>query len=416
MGADPRSDAATTPGDDAGWRHQLESLYAMSVEISGLRQVDQVMDRALGYCLQLTQSEFGFVGLAEASGEMQVAAVRGFVPDRPDFWERFRRIPIRRTILGVTILDGAPTISNDVAHDPGRRGVPRGHPPVRTFLGVPLKVREETIGMLGVANRPGGYGPDHQRLLATFAAQVAVAIDNARLYERQQTMIADLRALHARLDAAEVQAMLHQERHRIAEELHDRVAQIMFSIGMAATWCRERTPPGEVRATLDRVRDLAARGAAEIRRAVYDLAAEEGPPRGLVAKLREAVAGATCVSGPRIDLIVDGQPRRLPVAVEEALSRVAAEALRNVQRHSGATLAIVSLRFEPEQVTLVVQDNGVGLPRALDRERAKPGTFGLRAMQRRLEAVGGRLALRNADDGGLVVRATVPLLVEGGEA
>ena len=118
----------TAERDD--WQAQLESLYAISVEIASLRELSAVMDRALEYCLALTTSAFGFVGLVDGPETMDVAAIRGFVPDGSDFYERFRKIPIRRTILGVVILEGRPNISNDVRNDPLQRGAPRGHPPV----------------------------------------------------------------------------------------------------------------------------------------------------------------------------------------------------------------------------------------------------------------------------------------------
>ncbi len=71
-------------------------------------------------------------------------------------------------------------------------GQPPGHPPVHAFLGVPLRVGATLIGVLGVANKPGGYGSDDERLLSTFANQVATAIDNGRLYEVQREMIKGL--------------------------------------------------------------------------------------------------------------------------------------------------------------------------------------------------------------------------------
>ena len=102
---------------------------------------------------------------------------------------------MRRSVFGVAVIDERPTISNDVDRNPLRVGQPPWHPLVRTFLGVPLRAGSEVIGMSGVANKPGGYDARDERLLATFANQVAVAIDNARLYERS------IRAVH-RGDAA----------------------------------------------------------------------------------------------------------------------------------------------------------------------------------------------------------------------
>jgi signal transduction histidine kinase len=396
----------TAERDD--WQAQLESLYAISVEIASLRELSAVMDRALEYCLALTTSAFGFVGLVDGPETMDVAAIRGFVPDGSDFYERFRKIPIRRTIFGVVILEGRPNISNDVRNDPLHRGAPRGHPPVETFLGVPLRVRQQTIGMIGVANRPTGYDARHERLLSTFANQVAVAIENARLYERQRQMIADLQQLHARLDAARVEALLHQERNRIAADLHDRVAQIMFGIGIEATWCRDQPDvPEPVLRALDRIRELAARGAAEIRRVVYDLA--EMPVGGgeLVERIRQLVEEYRS-EDLRVELVIEGKPRRLPPEREDAIFLIACEALTNVRRHSGADLAIVSLHFTERSVILVVQDNGGGMPHTSFVSVRTAGHFGLRSMRRRAEAVGGELSWYNGEDGGFVVRAVIP--------
>ena len=390
-------------------RHdELESLYAMSVEIAGLRKLNQVMDRALDYCLQLTASEFGFVGLIDDPSFLDVAAIKGFAPDRPEFWERFRRIPIRRTIFGVVVIEGRPNLSNDVLEDDLHVGSPRGHPLVRTFLGVPLTVGEQTIGMIGVANRTDGYYRDHERLLATFANQVAVAIANARLYEEQQTMIATLQSLHARLDQAEIQAMIHQERNRIAEELHDRVAQIMFGIGITANWCLEHSSAPNLAGQLERVRDLAARGGEEIRRAVYNLA--DAAPNGgsLVDEVRETVRAFNGTSSVQIDVVVSGKPRQLPQRIEETLHRVVIEALTNVQRHSRADLAVVSLSYEPQRILLVVQDSGIGVTATtLESFGSDPIHFGLKGIERRVSEVGGQLDLQNSDEGGLVIRASI---------
>ena len=196
----------------AAFRQQLESLYSISIEISRLHEMPKVLDRALSFCLELTLSEFGFIGLLNGNEQMDVAAIKGFEPSDPSFYENFRLIPVRPSVFGVVITDRRSKISNDVLHDPDRVGQPRGHPPVRTFLGVPLQVGERVIGMIGVANKPSGYTTDEERLLSTFANQVAVAIENARLYEDQRGMIDELEALHRDLSQAEREQVLREER------------------------------------------------------------------------------------------------------------------------------------------------------------------------------------------------------------
>src|SRR5581483_1385697 len=87
---------------------EIERLYAISVEIAGLQQLSLVMDRALDYCLELTASEFGFVGLMLGRDQMDVAAIKGFEPRDPHFYERFRAIPVRPSVFGIVVLTGKP--------------------------------------------------------------------------------------------------------------------------------------------------------------------------------------------------------------------------------------------------------------------------------------------------------------------
>jgi GAF domain-containing protein len=141
---------------------------------------------------------------------MEVAAIKGFEPS-PSFYQIFHLMALRPSVVGVAIREDRSYITNDVPGDRRSVGQPQGHPPIRRFLGVPLRLRGEVIGMIGVANKPGGYGPEDERLLSTFAAQVAVAVDNARLYESQRRMIAELQELHQRLTEAERAQLLGRE-------------------------------------------------------------------------------------------------------------------------------------------------------------------------------------------------------------
>ena len=203
--------------NDGRYRDQLESLYGISAQIASLRNLTEAYDLALTFCLALTASEMGFIDLLnEGHVDMDVVAVKGFAPPDPEFYERFKRMPVRPSVFGIVIIEGRPHISNDVENDPVRVGEPPGHPDVRTFLGVPLQLGTEVIGMIGVANKRKGYGPDDERLLSTFANQVAVAIDNAGLYQHQQEMIVRLQQLHEHLSKAERDELVALERERMA--------------------------------------------------------------------------------------------------------------------------------------------------------------------------------------------------------
>src|SRR5579884_2505505 len=353
-----------------GHAAEIERLHAISVEIASLQELSRVMDRALDYCLELTASQFGFVGLMLRPDQMDVAAIKGFTPRDPQFYHRFRTIPVRMSVFGVVVLTGRSYLSNDVLADPLHVGRPGGHPPVRTFLGVPLLFAGEVLGMIGVANREGGYG-----------------------YERER--------------------LLDEERRRIARELHDRVEQTFFSIGLTANAALDGASVGAaepLRAALASIRGLAAQGAEQMREAIFALSRAEVHDRGLVQALWKLVRAFQHRTGIDADLVLAGDERRLRPEAAEALYAVAREALANVEQHAQASAAVVSLRFGPRSATLAVQDDGVGAPNLVLRSLTDSVThFGLQGLNERVRQLGGTFTVRPGDDGGLVVRARIPL-------
>src|SRR6267143_546300 len=393
------------------FRQQLESLYSISIEIARLHEMQQVLDRALGFCLDLTQSAFGFIGLLVNDGrEMDVAAIKGFEPLDPNFYENFRLIPVRPSVFGVVITNQHSKLSNDVLHDPDRVGQPRGHPPVRTFLGVPLQVGERVIGMIGVANKPSGYTEDEERLLSTFANQVAVAIENARLYEDQRRMIDELAQLHRDLSQAERDHVLREERERIAAELHDRIEQAIFTLGLKVNAILEREPVTEpIAADLGEVRQLAIHTSEAVREAIFALSLPRPAAGGLLSDLRHLVREAAKPEDLEADLVVSGKPVDLSAESAHTLFVLAREALANVARHAKARRVLVSLRYSNNHVDLVIPDDGIGASEQILQHYQESSThFGLKRSRRQVEALGGTFEVGNGEESGLAVRARLP--------
>jgi len=393
------------------FRQQLESLYSISIEVARLHELQQVLDRALAFCLDLTQSAFGFVGLLVNDGrEMDVAAIKGFEPLDPKFYDNFRLIPVRPSVFGVVITNESSKISNDVLHDRDRVGQPRGHPPVRTFLGVPLQVGERVIGMVGVANKLSGYTADEERLLSTFANQVAVAIENARLYEDQKQMIDKLEQLHRDLSQAEREQVLQKERERIAAELHDHIEQAIFTLGLKVNAILEREPMTDpIASDLGEVRQLAIHTSEAVREAIFALSLPPAAAGGLPSQLRRLVRGAGESDSVEVDLVVSGRPVGLSPESAHTLFVLAREALANVARHARAGRVLVSLRYSDEHVDLVIQDDGIGASEQILQHYQESSThFGLKRSRRQVEALGGTFEVRNGEESGLAIRARLP--------
>ena len=409
-------------------RHQLAALHHLSIELSGLRDLDSVLDVALRHCLDLTGSQFGFIGLGGAHPEaMEIAAIHGFHPS-PDFFKRHRLIPLRPNIFANAVLENRPVRSVDAAVDPHRVGQPSGHPQVTTFLGVPLRLNDQPIGMIGVANRPEPYTDDHERLLLTYAGQVAIVIDNAQLYERleranellERTVeerTAQLRETGSQLEhkAAELGRVLsetvdaqEQERQRIARDLHDGINQLLIGAMLELTSGRRRIERGATEDSLsafEAAQDLLRRVESEIRRVVHDLHPQVLEGLGLAAASRRLVDEFAGQSGVTCQVSVPGELDLSP-RIEVCAYRILQESIHNIASHASASEA--SLRIEARGPNLVVEirDDGRGFDPAA---AVANGHFGLRSMRQRAEMLGGSLDIATGPGRGTTVRAILPI-------
>jgi len=225
--------------------------------------------------------------------------------------------------------------------------------------------------------------------------------------ERHRSQTLRLSELQGELDEAQQKHLVLGERNRIAQDLHDRAAQTNFLLALKLDWLMSDLALDDpLRVELSRLKELAAQAATQTREAIYALRAPELAEGGLQGGLRRLLRGAEA-DGFTTRLTVTGTPRALPPEVEDALFKLGQEALNNARKHSGGSAIIVALRFAPEAVTLVVQDNGVGISKNADIEQ--PGRFGIRGMRERVAALGGELHLMGGDEGGLLVRASIPL-------
>jgi signal transduction histidine kinase len=304
----------------------------------------------------------------------------------------------------------------------------------------------------------GGFADTYLMQLAIVPLMAFVLAYPNRLYAR-------LRETQQRLDVVAREQMLVAERTRIAQSLHDSVAQMLFGIGMLSESALARmaergaTPAAPVDAphtvavasepavadavladALRQVRDLAARGNREMRSAIYALNDPDPSRRGLIASLRELLDDSTTRTGMDVHLSAPGLPDEtgaatpgagmlaasasdltLPDAVAEALYKVAREALANAEKHSGALNVWITVEApssrpgRPARVTVRVRDDGRGFHPPL---LAVPGNidiqmddlhFGLQNMRLALEAVGGRLDITSAIGRGTTVLAEAPL-------
>jgi signal transduction histidine kinase len=217
-----------------------------------------------------------------------------------------------------------------------------GH--LRSWMGVPLMAKERAIGFLMLAHgQPYYYTRRRANLVGALANQAAVALENARLYEQVQGL-----------------AVL-QERQRLARELHDSVAQALYSIALGARTARTLLDrdPGKAVEPLDYVLALAQAGQAEMRALIFELRPESLEIEGLVMALQKQAEAIQARYSLKVVMELGEEPV-LPFIVKEALYRIAQEALHNSVKHANATVVELRLRELATEMMLEVIDNGVG--------------------------------------------------------
>ena len=303
--------------------------------------------------------------------------------------ERIGPRPTGRGVLGLLITDPRPVRLAELGTHPESYGFPPNHPPMTSFLGVPIMVRDEVYGNLYLTDKIGWseFTADDEALIEALALAAGIAIENSRLHRRVQ------------------EVAVYEDRDRLARDLHDTVIQRLFAAGLSlqsmataveSTGLSERLE-GVIADLDDTIR--------QVRSAIYELGSasvDRGVRSNVLALVRELspVVGfdvAVTFSGPVDSLISD--------EVAEHLLAVVREAVTNIGRHAHATQAVVTLRVVGGICGLEIVDDGRGLGVA----QSTDGGLGLGNMRHRAEKLHGTFAIESPSGGGTALLWEVPV-------
>jgi signal transduction histidine kinase len=260
---------------------------------------------------------------------------------------------------------------------------------------MPIMDGDEFVGEVFLANscHPGGFTAADEELMRLLAAHAAIAIVNARLYERSREL------------------SIVEERNRIARELHDSVTQKLFSLRLtadAASALLDRDP-ARAATELATVRKLAAEATEELRAIVVDQRPADLRGDGLDIALRKQAELLDRVHEPTIRYVTCHCVPTLTEGRQQAVYRIAQEAMHNALRHAGATRIDVSMVADEKTVVLEVSDDGAGFdPRSVASAAGAGRRLGLASMRERARAAGGRVEVTSEPGRGTTVRLEVP--------
>ncbi|MFE5858746.1 GAF domain-containing sensor histidine kinase [Streptomyces sp. NPDC056500] len=365
------------------------ALLAMSRHL----EVRDVLKTIVASARELLDAQYAALGVPDDHGGFAQFVVDGISDAQ---WKAIGPLPRQHGILAAMLRDAKPERLADVRKDPRFEGWPAEHPEMSDFLGLPIKDGDEIIGALFLANKSCpkpqgdcGFTEEDEELLSILAQHAAIALTNARLYERSRELT------------------IAEERSRLAHELHDAVSQKLFSLRLTAQAAAALVDrdPARAKGELQQVAALAAEATEELRAAVVELRPAALDEDGLINTLRTQIHVLDRAHSATVTFDTCGM-KALPAAQEEALLRVAQEALHNALRHSGAKKVDVVLARRGQGAVLSITDSGKGFePREIRRAGRH---LGLVSMRDRASGVGGRLRVVSAPGKGTTIEMEVP--------
>ncbi len=389
---------------------ELSALLAVSQSITAERNLGPLLVRVLDNVGRAIPHAGSVVLLRAAASHMEDSEVQVYrIVDGSSALAKSQMTVAAFDLLAPTVTSGAllePGSANGKTEQAGGRSAAQVlatlAPPqeaVNGWIGVPLTEHGRVVGLLLLyAGAAQSFDEEDLPSLQRFANQLAIAIENARLYAQSQQLAIDV------------------ERGRLSRELHDSVTQLLYSISLHANAAERALAlgrPAHGAQNMREARQLAQEALHELRTLIFELRLTPLEGGGLVAALQAYLDTVVARSGPAVRLEA-ACPQRYPQTIEFELYRIAQEALTNVVKHANATAVTVRVYGgSPNEgsekeggrdgsgLTLAISDNGAGfdLPAAQAR-----GTIGLHSMAERAEKIGARLTIVSRPGRGTTVK------------
>jgi signal transduction histidine kinase len=369
--------------DPVRLRRVLEATLLIEADLDLPTLLRHIIDEARS----MTNARYGALGVLDDEGtSLSEFLTVGLSPDEE---MRIGARPMGRGVLGMLITDPKPLRLPRLGSHPESYGFPPNHPPMTSFLGVPIKVRDAVYGNLYLTDKIGWseFTSDDEALVGALALAAGIAIENARLHQRVQ------------------EVAVNEERDRLARDLHDTVIQRLFAIGLTLQSLVSNPSASafedRLTATISDVDDTIR----QVRTSIFELGSD-GLGRGVRDNVLSLLRELRPVVGFDVHASFEGPvDSAVPDIVLEHLLAVIREAVTNIERHAQATTATVVISVSDNHCRLRVVDDGCGIA------DSKPGTggLGLGNLRRRAEKLQGQFSIESPDAGGTVLSWQVPI-------
>ncbi len=363
----------------------LPQLLDAVITLGSNLDLPAVLRHIVGSAVALVDARYGALGVLDEAGTGLAEFITVGLDDVT--YQAIGTLPKGHGILGLLIRDPKPIRLPDLHEHPDSFGFPPNHPPMQSFLGVPVRIRNQVFGNLYLTDKTTAdvFTAVDEELVGALAVAAGVAIENARLHVRVQELA------------------LLEDRERIARDLHDTVIQRLFATGLSLQGTARLVDRPEVAERISQAVDDLDLTVKHIRTAIFGLEASRQPRGGLRQRALALTSDSAGSLGFDPHVVFDGPVDTVPDDVAAELLAVLREALTNVARHASASQVDVEITADSD-VVLRVTDDGRGLP-----EERRAGGRGIGNMEARASRLGGAMLAGGVAGAGTTLEWRVPI-------
>jgi signal transduction histidine kinase len=367
----------------------LEAILAVSSDLSLAETLKHVVVAAA----RLADARYAALGVPDETGSYLAEFVTTGLTDEEE--ARIGHRPRGHGILGLLLHDGQSLRLRDLNQHEQAYGFPPNHPPMHSFLGVPVRHKSISLGNLYLTDKRSAeeFSAADQALVELLAKHAGLAIDNARLNARLQ------------------QLRVVEERQRIGMDLHDGIIQSIYAVGLMLAYVDGQLADGDTEGARAKVQQSIAGlndAIRDIRSYILDLRPRRFEGNDLVAGLQQLLSEFKSNTLIAVDFTAGPEVNRaLSPEARLAIFHIAQEALSNAAKHSRASSVQVSLTSDQDRVRFAVKDNGQGFVPRPGQQRLG---HGLSNMEDRVRALGGHLTVESSSGEGTEIAFTLPRL------
>lgn len=361
---------------------QVAPPYSRLVEaaaaVAGSSDLPDLLRTIVEVAMGLTGARYGALGVLGEHGALKDFIHVGMTPE---VVKGIGPPPRGDGVLGVITRAEQPVRLAHMSDHPASVGFPPEHPPMDSFLGVPIRIEDSVFGNLYLTEKPGGFTEEDADVVMSLAIISGSAISTAGLQDR--------------LRIAEVL----EERERIARDLHDSIIQDIFATGLGLQSAARATDDEAVRTTIQEAIGQLNQSMESLRRFIYELRPRSVPFSQRCARMADRLSR-------QFDVPVEVDCDDLvgvDEVVTEQIERIIREALANALRHAEPSSVFVKVEHRHDVISVRIRDDGIGFDVGFEHEG-----MGLDSMRARAERLGGTLGLFSEPGSGTTVTLTVP--------